>query len=182
MTTDDFGNKLRSIQPISMAYRAAASVLLLSWISLLPAATQAQGMLPGCRLEGGSLQCVPGLTADPEQQINVLNQEISTDVQREGRITQTIQGLKTFVLIGEAKEGELLKAKFDLQGEQINSVEIHWYQRQGDGHWKLVSNRSEENYRISQADRGGSVMAVMVVATSDGNVKRVSSNVIGPIR
>jgi hypothetical protein len=34
-----------------MAYRAAASVLLLSWISLSPAATQAQGMLPGCRLE-----------------------------------------------------------------------------------------------------------------------------------
>ena len=85
-------------------------------------------------------------------------------------------------MIGEAKEGELLKAKFDLQGEQINSVDIHWYQRQGDDHWKLVSNRSEENYRISQADRGGSVMAVMVVATSDGDVKRVSSNVIGPIR
>ena len=65
---------------------------------------------------------------------------------------------------------------------KINSVDIHWYQRQGDDHWKLVSNRSEENYRISQADRGGSVMAVMVVATSDGDVKRVSSNVIGPIR
>jgi hypothetical protein len=56
-----------------MAYRAAASVLLLSWINLSPAATQAQGMLPGCRLENGSLQCVPGLTADPEKQINVLN-------------------------------------------------------------------------------------------------------------
>ena len=89
MTTDEFGNKLRSIQPISMAYRAAASVCLLAWISLLPAATQAQGMLPGCRLEGGSLQCVPGLTADPQQQINVLNKEISTDVQAEGRIKQT---------------------------------------------------------------------------------------------
>ena len=81
-----------------MAYRAAASVLLLSWISLFPAATQAQGMLPGCRLEDGSLQCVPGLTADPEKQINVLNQEISSDVQMEGQITQTIQGLKKFVL------------------------------------------------------------------------------------
>ena len=182
MTTDDFGNKLRSIQPISMAYRAAASVLLLSWISLLPAATQAQGMLPGCRLEGGSLQCVPGLTADPEQQINVLNQEVSKDIQTEGRITQTIQGLKEFVLIGEAKEGQLLKAKFDLQREQIKSVDIHWYQRQGDGHWKLVSDRSEETFRISQADRGGKVMAVMVVETSDGAVKRVSSNVIGPIQ
>jgi hypothetical protein len=45
-----------------------------------------------------------------------------------------------------------------------------------------VSDRSEETYRISQADRGGKVMAVMVVATSDGAVKRVSSNVIGPIQ
>lgn len=163
-----------------MAYQAAASVLLLSWISLLPAT--AQGMLPGCRLENGSLQCVPGLTAKPEKQINVLNKEISTDVQVEGRITQTIQGLKNFVLVGEAREGKLLKAKFDLQGDEINSVHIHWYQRQEDGHWKLVSDRSEETYRISQTDRGGKVMAVMVVATSDGSVKRVNSNVIGPIQ
>ena len=165
-----------------MAYRAAASVYLLAWISLLPAATQARGMLPGCRLEGGSLQCVPGLTADPQQQINVLNKEISTDVQAEGRIKQTIQGLKQFVLIGEAREGQLIKTKFDLQGEQINSVHIHWYQRQGDGHWKLVSDRSEETYQISQDDQGSQNMAVLVVATSDGQAQRVSSNVIGPIR
>lgn len=165
-----------------MAYRAAASVCLLAWISLLPAATQAQGMLPGCRLEGGSLQCVPGLTADPQQQIHVLNKEISTDVQAEGRIKQTIQGLKQFVLIGEAREGQLIKTKFDLQGEQIKTVHIHWYQRQGDGHWKLVSDRSEETYQISQDDQGSQIMAVMVVATSDGEVQRVSSNVIGPIR
>lgn len=165
-----------------MAYRAAASVYLLAWISLLPAATQARGMLPGCRLEGGSLQCVPGLTADPQQQINVLNKEISTDVQAEGRIKQTIQGLKQFVLIGEAREGQLIKTKFDLQGEQINSVHIHWYQRQGDGHWKLVSDRSEETYQISQDDQGSQIMAVLVVATSDGQAQRVSSNVIGPIR
>jgi outer membrane biogenesis lipoprotein LolB len=100
----------------------------------------------------------------------------------EGRITQTIQGLKKFVLIGEAREGQILQAKFDLQADQINSVHIHWYQRQGDGHWKLVSDLSEETYRISQADRGKQVMAVMVVETSNGDVKRVSSNVIGPIQ
>jgi outer membrane biogenesis lipoprotein LolB len=165
-----------------MAYRAAASVLLLSWISLFPAATRAQGMLPGCRLEDGSLQCVPGLTADPEKQINVLNQEISSDVRMEGQITQTIQGLKKFVLTGEAREGQILQAKFDLQADQINSVQIHWYQRQGDEHWKLVSDLSEETYRISQADQGKQVLAVMVVETSNGDVKRVSSNVIGPIQ
>jgi outer membrane biogenesis lipoprotein LolB len=165
-----------------MAYRAAASVLLLSWINIFPAAMRAQGMLPGCRLEDGSLQCVPGLTADPEKQINVLNQEISSDVQMEGQITQTIQGLKKFVLTGEAREGQILQAKFDLQADQINSVQIHWYQRQGDEHWKLVSDLSEETYRISQADQGKQVLAVMVVETSNGDVKRVSSNVIGPIQ
>jgi outer membrane biogenesis lipoprotein LolB len=128
------------------------------------------------------LQCVPGLTADPEKQINVLNQEISSDVQMEGQITQTIQGLKKFVLTGEAREGQILQAKFDLQADQINSVQIHWYQRQGDEHWKLVSDLSEETYRISQADLGKQVLAVMVVETSNGDVKRVSSNVIGPIQ
>merc|ERR1719263_1083803 len=108
-----------------MAYRAATSLVLVSWIHLFPVSTQAQGMLPGCRLENGSLQCVPGLTADPEQQINVLDKEISTDLQREGHITQTIQGLKQFILTGEATEGQLLRAKFDLQANQINSVHIH---------------------------------------------------------
>ena len=165
-----------------MAYRAATSVLLVSWINLFPVSTQAQGMLPGCRLQNGSLQCVPGLTADPEKQINVLDKEISTDLQMEGHITQTIQGLKQFILTGEAREGQLLRAKFDLQANKINSVHIHWYQRQGDGHWKLVSDLSEETYRISETDRGAKVMAVMVVTTSDGDVKRVSSNVIGPIQ
>jgi hypothetical protein len=100
----------------------------------------------------------------------------------EGRITQTIQGLKKFVLIGEAREGQILQAKFDLQADQINSVHIHWYKRQGDGHWKLVSDASEETYQISQADRGKQLMAVMVVENSNGDVRRVSSNVIGPIQ
>jgi hypothetical protein len=45
-----------------------------------------------------------------------------------------------------------------------------------------VSDASEETYRISQADRGKQVMAVMVVETSNGDVRRVSSNVIGPIQ
>ncbi|WP_041426640.1 hypothetical protein [Synechococcus sp. CC9311] len=165
-----------------MAYRAATSVLLVSWINLFPVSTQAQGMLPGCRLENGSLQCVPGLTADPEKQINVLDKEISTDLQREGHITQTIQGLKQFILTGEAKEGQLLRAKFDLQANKINSVHIHWYQRQDNGPWTLLTDTNEETYRINQANFGAKVMAVMVVTTSDGEVSRVSSNVIGPIQ
>jgi hypothetical protein len=45
-----------------------------------------------------------------------------------------------------------------------------------------VSDAREETFRISQADLGKQVMAVMVVETSNGDVRRVSSNVIGPIQ
>lgn len=165
-----------------MSYQAATSALFLHGSSLSPVSIHAQGMLPGCRLENGSLQCVPGLTADPETQIKVLDQEISSDVQAEGHIQQTIQGLKKFILVGEAREGRLLKAEFDLQGTDISTVNIHWYQRQGNGPWKLRSNPSEESYRISEIDRDGKIMAVMVVKTSDGQVNRVMSNTIGPIK
>ena len=52
-----------------------------------------QGVLVGCRL-GATLQCVPGLTMKPEQQIKVLEQQIAKDQQTEGAIRQTIEGLR----------------------------------------------------------------------------------------
>lgn len=182
MTTDRFGNKLHPSQPISMAHKAAASAIFLTLINLLPLSTLAQGMLPGCRLENGSLQCVPGLTADPEAQIKVLDKEISTDLEAEGHIEQSIQGLKKFILAGEARQGRLLRAEVDLEGDQFSSIDIHWYQRQGNGPWKLVPNSSEESFRISQTELGRKVMAILVVKTNNGEVKRVSSNIIGPIQ
>ena len=48
-----------------------------------------QGVLVGCRL-GATLQCVPGLTMKPEQQIKVLKQQIASDQQTEGAIRQTL--------------------------------------------------------------------------------------------
>ena len=138
-------------------------------------------MLPGCRLENGSLQCVPGLTASPEKQIQVLDGQIDQGLQQEGRLEQTIEGLKRFVLVGEAREGALLKAELSLQGADVDVVEIHWYRRSGQGNWRLVESGSGRRYRIGPQDREDQLMAVLVVRSSDGNIQMISSNVIGPI-
>ena len=68
-----------------------------------------------------------------------------------------------------------------LDGDAIESVHIHWYRRKGNGHWQLVANASETTYQLGSDDLGRSLMAVLTVSTSDGNVKRTNSNVIGPI-
>lgn len=157
------------------------SPLLLVLMTGLPVGTSAQGLLPGCRLENGSLQCVPGLTADPQQQIKVLEGQINRDVQTEGHLEQAIEGLKRFELIGEAKEGQLIKAKLMLQGGGFEEVHIHWYRRNNQGNWQLVDNVTESTYRVGPSDRGDQLMAVLVVRTSNGKVQRISSNVLGPV-
>ena len=107
---------------------------------------------------------------------------INRDVRTEGQLEQAIEGLKRFELIGEAKEGQLIKAELMLQGGGFDEVHIHWYRRSDQGNWQLVDNVSESTYRIRSSDRGDQLMAVLVVETSDGKVQRISSNVIGPVR
>jgi len=141
----------------------------------------AQGMLPGCRLENGSLQCVPGLTASPEQQIQVLDQQIDQGLQQEGHLEQAIEGLKHFVLVGEAREGEVLKTDVMLEGDSVEELDVHWYRRSSEGNWNLVETGSGNRYKIGPGDQQDSIMAVLVVRDSDGSIKRISSNVIGPI-
>ena len=141
----------------------------------------AQGMLPGCRLENGSLQCEPGLTASPEKQIQVLDQQIDQGLQQEGHLEQAIEGLKRFVLVGEAREGELLKTEVMLEGSSVDALDVHWYRRSAQGNWKLVQSSAGNLYRIGPEDQEDSIMAVLVVRDSDGSIKRISSNVIGPI-
>ena len=85
------------------------------------------------------------------------------------------------MLVGEAREGALLKAELSLQGADVDVVEIHWYRRSGQGNWRLVESGSERRYRIGPQDREDQLMAVLVVRSSDGNIQRISSNVIGPI-
>ena len=61
-----------------------------------------QGVLVGCRL-GATLQCVPGLTMTPQQQIKVLKQQIAKDTIAEGMVEQTIEGLRQFELAGSPR-------------------------------------------------------------------------------
>lgn len=157
------------------------SLLLLVLMTGLPLGTSAQGLLPGCRLENGSLQCIPGLNASPQKQIQVLEGQISRNMQTEGHLEQSIEGLKRFELIGEAREGQLVRAELMLQGDEIEDIQIHWYQRKNQGNWQLVDNVSESSYRIQSSDRGNQLMAVLVVRTTDGKVQRIASNRLGPV-
>ena len=159
-----------------------ATSLCLTLMAAVPFGASAQGMLPGCRLENGSLQCVPGLTASPEKQIQVLDGQIDQGLEQEGHLQQAIQGLQRFVLVGEAREGALLKAELQLQGADVDELDVHWYRRSGQGNWTLVESGSGHIYRVGPQDREDILMAVLVVRGRDGKVQRISSNVIGPIR
>lgn len=64
-------------------------------------AAVAQGMIAGCRLVGADLQCVPGLTTTPEQQIRILQGQISADTALEGAVDQQITGLSQLLLQGK---------------------------------------------------------------------------------
>ena len=108
--------------------------------------------------------------------------QINQDVQVEGHLEQAIEGLKRFILVGEAREGQLLKTELMLEGADVETVEIHWYRRNGQGHWRLVEGISERTYRIGPEDRGDELMAVLVARSSDSSIQRISSNVIGPVK
>ena len=158
-----------------------ATSLCLTLMAAVPFGALAQGMLPGCRLENGSLQCVPGLTASPEKQIQVLDGQIDQGLQQEGHLQQAIKGLQRFVLVGEAREGELLQAELTLQGADVDELDVHWYRRSAQGNWKLVESGSGHSYRVGPKDQQDRLMAVLVVRSRDGKIQRISSNVIGPI-
>lgn len=149
---------------------------------LSPAAAHAQ-MMPGCRLVQGSLQCVPGLTADPQKQIQILDQEITSAEQQEGSIEQTIQGLEGIQLRGEAYEGAVLTAF--LQGAMLNELaplNYHWYQRSpGADSWVLIESASGSTFMPGNGNVGQSLMVVVTVREGDG-VKRISSMPVGPIQ
>lgn len=160
-----------------LAAIGAVSLLLVAQT----AAGRSQGMLAGCRLVNGSLQCVPGITTTPQQQIQVLDGEISRDQQVEGEIEQTIENLKRFVLVGQAAQGQLLRAELRLDGTGVQKVQIHWYRRLSDGSWQLVDAVNTSTYRIGPDDAEASLMAVLSVQMNDGSVRRLQSNSIGPV-
>jgi len=70
------------------------------WALLLPLVVPTAGLgqdLVGCQLLEGTLQCVPGTTASPQQQIRILEGEIQRDQALEGAVEQGIRALVPLV-------------------------------------------------------------------------------------
>ena len=154
---------------------AAGSALIGAW----PATAQD---LVGCQLVDGTLQCVPGLTASPQQQIKIMRKEISTDIQLEGAVQQQINGLQALVLKGKAVEGGLLAATADALAS-LPAPTYHWYRLvPGQAQWQLIKGASGPTYVITAADVGQQILVVVVVNQSDGSVRRVSSAPTAPVQ
>ncbi|MCP9872724.1 hypothetical protein [Synechococcus sp. Cruz CV-v-12] len=143
-----------------------------------PRAALTQGMLPGCQLVDGSLQCVPGLSADPEQQIQILRKEISLDQSLESAIGQDRGRLEQVLISGQAEVGAILRATVAGPGEGL----FHWYRlAPTQQSWQLIPEAKGSTYLVSVTDVGNQVMVVSVTGSS-GTTRRTSSIPIGPIK
>lgn len=165
-----------------VAHRALA-VALLSGLAL-PMAGRSQDLV-GCQLtDDGQLQCVPGVSADPQSQIRAMRQEISTDLQLEGAVQQQINGLQQLVLAGQAAEGKLLTATLSADAlAGLPPQAFHWYRlTPGSGRWVLISGASGPTYVLQPADVQARVMVVVAVPTEGGGSQRQPSKPVGPIQ
>jgi hypothetical protein len=139
--------------------------------------------LVGCQLVGANLQCVPGVNESPQQQIQQLQQQISTDIQLEGAVQQQINGLQQLVLAGNAAVGAVLTATALADAQlAIPQANYHWYRlKPGQRSWVLIEGAQGTTYVPAALDVGQSVMVVAVV-NQNGQVKRVASQPIGPVQ
>jgi hypothetical protein len=148
---------------------------------LLPMA-RAQDLV-GCQLLEGTLQCVPGLSADPQQQIRILEGQIRRDQALEGAVEQSIEGLRPLVLEGMAREGQLLRAQMDadfLAG--LPATAFHWYRRPpGRMAWELIAGATGPTYQLRAGDVAYQVMVVVAVPVNGGS-QRSASAPLGPVR
>ncbi len=160
----------------------------LAWLSVLalPLSTPRAGHgqdLVGCQLVEGTLQCVPGLSADPQRQIRILEGQIQRDQALEGAVEQGISGLRQVVLLGEAREGQLLQASLEADAlAGLPPGAFHWYRRPpGRMAWELIGNASGPSYRLQPGDVAYQVM-VMVAVPSAGGSQRSASAPLGPVQ
>ncbi len=139
--------------------------------------------LVGCRLVEATLQCLPGVDATPQQQIGILKNQISGELQEEALVEQRIEGLQQVVLNGEAMEGSLIRAELATQaGANLGSVNYHWYRlAPGRNNWELIPSAQGANYTVSRSDIAYELMVVVVVTTPDGT-RRTPSAPVGPVR
>lgn len=163
------------------AMALAATGLAASALALGGAA-RAQDLV-GCQLVGADIQCVPGVSADPQQQIRALEQQLSDTLQQEGAVQQQIDGLRQLVLEGNAAVGGLLTATAVAAAQAaLPTANYHWYRlAPGQRSWVLIEGANGTSYVPSPIDIGQRVMVVAVV-TQNGQVKRVASTPLGPIQ
>ena len=106
----------------------------------------------GCQLIGGQLECVPGMDhLKPQQQINVLKQQIDATSQRASELQAAIESLGELELAGEAIAGELIEARW-LAANPVGPQPtlIHWY-RQGESGWLLIPEVVDNSYTPNPA-------------------------------
>jgi hypothetical protein len=142
--------------------------------------------LVGCQLIEGQLSCVPGVSTDPQQQIRALKQEISGTEALEGAVQQSIEGLASLTLAGEAATGALLTAAAEEQElASLPDAAFHWYRLPpGGSGWLLIEGASGPAYRLQAADAGALVMLVITLPgeEGDGSSRRQASPAVGPVR
>ena len=167
--------------------RAGALPLLLTLAGLAwPAAglspLRAQDLV-GCQLVDGQLSCVPGVSADPQDQIRALRQEISSDLQQESAVQQQIDGLQQLVLQGEAVQGQALLAAAAADAlASLPPQAFHWYRRSpGASQWLLIAGASGPRYVLQADDVAAEVMLVVAVPAAGGGSNRQVSPVVGPV-
>jgi len=164
----------RSLRPLLTLLAAAALPL--------QGVARAQDLV-GCQLVDGTLQCVPGVTESPQQQIQQLQQQISTDVKLEGAVQQRIDGLQKLVLSGNAAVGQLLTAAAQINAQAaLPQANYHWYRmKPGTRSWVLIEGANGTAYVPGTLDVGQNLMVVVVV-NQNGQVKRVASTPVGPVQ
>ncbi len=162
--------------------RALPLLLALAIPLAVPPAGRSQDLV-GCQLVEGTLQCVPGLTADPQKQIRILEGQINRDQALEGAVEQGIAGLSQLVLRGEAREGKVLQASLNADAlAGLPASAYHWYRRPpGRMAWELIATASGPSYTLQPGDVAYQVMVVVAVP-SDGGSQRSASAPLGPVR
>ncbi|MBM5788913.1 MAG: hypothetical protein FJ071_03815 [Cyanobacteria bacterium M_DeepCast_200m_mx_001] len=164
----------RSLRPL-LTLLAAATLPL-------HAVARAQDLV-GCQLVDGTLQCVPGVTESPQQQIQQLQQQISSDIQLEGAVQQRIDGLQKLVVSGNAAVGQLLTAAAQINAQAaLPQANYHWYRlKPGTRNWVLIEGANGTTYVPGSLDVGNNLMVVVVV-NQNGQVKKVASTPVGPVQ
>ena len=161
--------------------------LVLAWMPVLmplwiPERVAAQDLV-GCQLVDGQLSCVPGVSADPQAQIQALRQQISSDLQQESAVQQQINGLEQLALQGEAIAGQVLQATAlaDMLAT-LPPQAFHWYRRSpGSSQWLLIVEASGHSYALQPQDISAEVMLVVAVSPAGAPAQRQASRPVGPV-